>query len=135
MIRAPRIQHLTYLIDIALVHGLTADNMTALGAPAGKEGDREGAKGAVDAAFGGSDTEGLGMSVVKKDGGLVAVSADAGPRVEAGDVTVNFKQVKSSSASLKTGDVVMAKNIGRLDIVEIGETRKGKVRATVIKTV
>ena len=55
--------------------------------------------------------------------------------VEAGDVTVNFKQVKSSSTALRTGDVVMAKNIGRLDIVEVGETRKGKVRAKVVKTV
>lgn len=55
--------------------------------------------------------------------------------VEAGDVTVNFKQVKSSSASLKTGDVIMAKNIGRLDITEITETRKGKIRAKVVKTV
>jgi RNA-binding protein YlmH len=54
--------------------------------------------------------------------------------VEAGDVTVNFRQVKSAAAALKTGDVVMVKAVGKLDVVEISETRKGKVRARVVKT-
>ena len=55
--------------------------------------------------------------------------------IEAGQVTVNFKVAKSANASLKSGDVVMAKGLGRLDVLDIGETRKGKVRANVRKTV
>lgn len=55
--------------------------------------------------------------------------------IEAGQVTVNFKVVKNSSISLKAGDVVMAKSVGRLDLLDVGETRKGKVRAHVRKTV
>ena len=55
--------------------------------------------------------------------------------IEGGEDTVNFKQAKSSSTALKVGDVIMAKNIGRLDVVEIGETRKGRVRAKLMKTV
>ena len=54
--------------------------------------------------------------------------------IESGQVTVNYKEAKRSNIELKTGDVVLAKNIGRLDVLEIGETRKGKVRANVRKT-
>ena len=56
--------------------------------------------------------------------------------IEAGQVTVNFKVVKSSSTLLRPGDVVMTKGMGKLEVLDISETRrKGRVRANVRKIV
>ena len=51
------------------------------------EGDREGARSAVDEALGGGEKDGLGLSVLRKDGGEVSVSADVGPRRDGSSVT------------------------------------------------
>ncbi len=45
------------------------------------EKDREEAKGAVEKAVGGEESDAMGMSVVRKDGSSVGVTSDVGPRM------------------------------------------------------
>lgn len=46
--------------------------------------------------------------------------------ITSGDARLNWKPVKKPSTLVKTGDILSAKGKGRLEIVEIEETKKGK---------
>lgn len=48
--------------------------------------------------------------------------------IEGGDVLINWKTVKSPAATLRTGDVILARQVGKLVIRDISQTSKGKQR-------
>ena len=70
------------------------------------EKDREEAKGAVEKAVGGAESDVLGMSVVRKDGSSVGVTCDVGPRMlGVGEITGSMV-VARKEASQEVMDVL-----------------------------
>lgn len=53
--------------------------------------------------------------------------------IEGGDVLINWKTVKSAAATLRSGDVILARAVGKLIIRDISQTSKGKQRVQCIK--
>ena len=49
-------------------------------------------------------------------------------------VNLNYKVVKSNSKNVSVGDLISVRGYGRLELKEIiGETRKNRIRITLIK--
>ncbi|CAM8992202.1 unnamed protein product [Rhodiola kirilowii] len=56
-----------------------------------------------------------------------------GNLISSGDVRVNWSTVTKNGFPLKTGDIVSVSGLGRIQIGEINETRKGKFAIEIIK--
>ncbi len=54
--------------------------------------------------------------------------------IQAEKVNVNYTSIKNTSKQVKEGDLISARGYGRFEIKEIlGETRKGRIRVSIIK--
>jgi RNA-binding protein YlmH len=55
--------------------------------------------------------------------------------INAGDVRVNWKDIKQSSYQIKTGDLIAIRGKGRLEVGEIAVTKKERYRMQLTKFV
>ena len=62
---------------------------------------REEARGAVEKALGGEESDGVGMSLLRKDGGSVEVRCDVGPRSAGGVVSASRSGEHCAGQTLK----------------------------------